>query len=79
VTKKPRIEDEEEQLFIILKRFRKNWMESFSEFYGPFEATSTYTCIFSFYCPSALCDPPHSPSIWFHRSFKIFTKIGRIC
>ncbi|XP_034597145.1 uncharacterized protein [Setaria viridis] len=40
VTKKPRVEDEEAELLIVLKRFRKYWMEAFSEFYGPFEATT---------------------------------------
>ncbi|CAL4954851.1 unnamed protein product [Urochloa decumbens] len=39
-TKKPSLEDEEAELLIVLQKFRKNWMEMNSEFFGPFEATT---------------------------------------
>ncbi|CAO2208491.1 unnamed protein product [Urochloa humidicola] len=40
VTKKPRVEDEEAELLLVLQKFRKNWMEMNSEFFGSFEATT---------------------------------------
>ncbi|CAO2165318.1 unnamed protein product [Urochloa humidicola] len=40
VTKKPSVEDEEAELLIVLQKYRKNWMEMNSEFFGPFEATT---------------------------------------
>ncbi|CAO1945244.1 unnamed protein product [Urochloa humidicola] len=39
-TKKPSVEDEEAELLIVLQKFRKNWMDMYSEFFGPFEATT---------------------------------------
>jgi hypothetical protein len=42
-TKKPRDEDEEEELLTILNRFRNNWLETMSPFVGPLDATSKFS------------------------------------
>jgi hypothetical protein len=46
MTKKPHVEDEEEELLTILKRFRNNWLETMSPFVGPLKATSKLVLVF---------------------------------